>query len=669
MITNNNVSTIKIKTLEIKKFKSFEHLIIELDTDFNVFTGINNSGKTNLLEAISLWHECFTKLIRQAGRSYKNLYQKGDYLLGNTQEKYFPYETIKTVRSSNIEDIFYQCDTKNSIELITTFTKNDFTEAISSLEIGFSLKTSGMNYVIELINYNDYDFKKFNEFFNNFPEPVNASFASPVAAIREYEKFVTRPQIIEAIQKRASVDVIRNRLYSLYQSTGLDSSLYDRFIQDLSYILFDNLKKIEFFIKSDIRQDTKAIIDFKIENKDIEKDISLLGSGTLQIILILLNLYAPEQERDLNLILFDEPDSHIHRDIQQRLIEIITKFSNQTQIFLTTHNETLIRQIPLHQLFHLENKPKYTYKAIAHQQEIDISSRFKGIYPSVTNPIISSLGSSNGLDFINAIEANRIIFVEGQDDAKVIDLLLQHRIPKNTNKYVFWVLGGISRIFQDLPAYKKVFQIIKNQQSLWNKSILVFDRDFLNDEYRQNLIDKMNNNFGLESYISNAYTFESILLTDLDKLARLLTKWIQNQDKFLTVNSDNLLNNLQASYTNFDSILEENFIKNSKHIEDVCYQYRDIRKKLQQDDLFGNKNNTISDSDIQLQTKYRNYLNQVKNQKEFYKMTNKKAVENIIISAISPYNLNFDIEENFIDLIKLVDKSIWFSEWDFLTKI
>lgn len=163
--------------------------------------------------------------------------------------------------------------------------------------------------------------------------------------------------------------------------------------------------------------------------------------------------------------------------------------------------------------------------------------------------------------------------------------------------------------------------------------------------------------------------FESILLTDLDKLAHLLTKWIQNQDSSLIVNSDNLLNNLQASYTNFDSILEEKFIKNSKHIEDVCYQYRDIRKKLQQDDLFGAKGNTILNGDIQLSTKYRDYLNQVKNQKEFYKVTNKKAVENIIISAISSYNLNFDIEENFIDLIKLVDKSVWFSEWDFLTKI
>ncbi|MGI0483409.1 hypothetical protein ACN4EE_21835, partial [Geminocystis sp. CENA526] len=141
------------------------------------------------------------------------------------------------------------------------------------------------------------------------------------------------------------------------------------------------------------------------------------------------------------------------------------------------------------------------------------------------------------------------------------------------------------------------------------------------------------------------------------------------QDSSLNIKTENLLNNLQASYTKFDSILEHQFINNNQHIEEVCYRCRDIRNKLQQNELFGTKDNTISDSDIQLQTKYRKYLNQVKNQKEFYKMTNKKEVENIIMSAISPYNLNFDIEENFIDLIKLVDKSMWFDEWDFLTKI
>ncbi|MCE2672786.1 MAG: AAA family ATPase, partial [Microcystis sp. 53598_E5] len=76
----------KISKIQIKNFKSFQNVTVDLDPDFNVFTGVNNSGKTNLLEAIALWHECFNKLIRQAGKGYKELYKKGDYILGHTTE-------------------------------------------------------------------------------------------------------------------------------------------------------------------------------------------------------------------------------------------------------------------------------------------------------------------------------------------------------------------------------------------------------------------------------------------------------------------------------------------------------------------------------------------------------------------------------------------------------
>ena len=113
----------KISKIQIKNFKSFQDVTVDLEPDFNVFTGVNNSGKTNLLEAIALWHECFNKLIRQAGKGYKELYKKGDYILGHTTEKYFPYETIKTVRTSNIDDIFYQRDTTAPMELSINLNK------------------------------------------------------------------------------------------------------------------------------------------------------------------------------------------------------------------------------------------------------------------------------------------------------------------------------------------------------------------------------------------------------------------------------------------------------------------------------------------------------------------------------------------------------------------
>ncbi|MFM6056935.1 MAG: ATP-dependent nuclease, partial [Microcystis aeruginosa] len=375
------------------------------------------------------------------------------------------------------------------------------------LKIGFSITNShGNSYKLEFLNRQDFDFFQFNQLFHNFPKAIGCSFASPVATIRADERFLTTPQVLEAIQKRESVEVIRNRLYTLH-SDQADPQLYETFKRDLSYILFDSPSaEVSFFTSSDFRDDVKVIINYKIDNRDIEKDISLLGSGTIQIIVILLNLYSFGQRNDLNLILFDEPDSHIHRDIQSRLINTLLRFSETTQIFLTTHNESLIRQVSLHQLFHLENRPQYNYNALS-RQELRVEPRFKGIYPSALNPIISSLGNSNGLDFINAVEADKIIFVEGQDDAKAIYTLLQkNTIGINTKKYSFWVMGGVSQIFKDLPSYKKIFQLIRNQQNLWQKSVLIFDRDFSNDDHKNLIINNLNNRFDLPTYIPSSYT-------------------------------------------------------------------------------------------------------------------------------------------------------------------
>ena len=651
----------KISKIQIKNFKSFQDVTVDLDPDFNVFTGVNNSGKTNLLEAIALWHECFNKLIRQAGKGYKELYKKGDYILGHTTEKYFPYETIKTVRTSNIDDIFYQRDTTAPIELSINLNKVDI-----NLEIGFSIKTSGLNYVIELLNYNQYNFRGFNEFFENFPNPISASFASPVATIRTEERFVTRPQIIESIQKRESVEVVRNRLYNLYYDTTRNENLYNKFIRDLSYILFNGDKKIEFFPKSDIQKDIKSVIYYKIESRDIEKDISLLGSGTLQIIVILLNLYAPEKTRDLNLILFDEPDSHIHRDIQKRLIDTVLRFSTNTQIFLTTHNETLIRQVPLHQLFHIENRPQYNYNALS-RQELLVEPRFKGIYPSALNPIISSLGNSNGLDFINAVEADKIIFVEGQDDAKAIYTLLQkNTIGINTKKYSFWVMGGVSQIFKDLPSYKKIFQLIRNQETLWSKAFLVFDRDFIEDDHRDKLIEALGSHVKIPTYITPSYTFESILLMDLIKLSHLLKKWLEAKKDDINVDRSALVQSLENHYL---TIMQEKLKSlDDKYINETCHRYANVREQLSKRDFLNNQN-PIKENDISLNTLFRRYLITINDNREFYKMADKDDVEAIINQVTKAYNIEFNIEQDFISLLNLVDRSTWFNEWDFLTKL
>ncbi len=218
------------------------------------------------------------------------------------------------------------------------------------------------------------------------------------------------------------------------------------------------------------------------------------------------------------LILLDEPDSHIHRDIQSRLLQIITNFSQGNQVFMATHNEAIIRNANLSNLFHLDSQATGRYKSID-ANLITVNPRFSGIYPSPVNPVIIALGMVNGLDFINAIESDHLIFVEGVNDANAINILLKQNIG-NYKKYVYWVLGGVNEVSERILHYKTVFSEVKNNQTLWEKSVLIMDRDFLSDIHQSTLADEFQNRINLKSHIWSAYTFESTLFTDISKLAR-----------------------------------------------------------------------------------------------------------------------------------------------------
>ena len=50
---------IKIKSLYIKNFKSFEELTMPFNDKLSVIIGENNIGKSSLFEALFLWKKCY----------------------------------------------------------------------------------------------------------------------------------------------------------------------------------------------------------------------------------------------------------------------------------------------------------------------------------------------------------------------------------------------------------------------------------------------------------------------------------------------------------------------------------------------------------------------------------------------------------------------------------
>ncbi len=644
-----------IKKFQIQNFKSFQDITIHLNRDVNILTGRNNAGKTTVLEALSLWHECFQKLLTQSKRSQKN-YRKDDWVLGPTSNRYFTFDQINSVRSPNFEDIFHDCQRKNKIKLGITFEDINKTK----LDILFNIGESGNNYIIELEKFTAFNFTMFNAFLQGLPDPFSIYYASPIATIAVIEEYKTAPQIEQACMTQNSGSVLRNRLFQISRFPVI----FDLFQRDLSYILFNNIKNILFEIIFDETRDTRIIVKYKIESSERLKDIALLGSGTLQLVEILLDFYQAEsQSKDFRLIMLDEPDSYIHRDIQKRLIEIVTRFAQKTQVIISTHNESLIRSAPIEQIFHLDGKSQGEYSPINKQEIEKLQPHFTGIYPSLINPVIRSIGEITGLDFINAIECDRLIFVEGEDDARVLNVLLKQRIGVS-KRYMFWVLGGISELFENVKSYKTLFSSIKNGSSLWEKSCFVFDKDFLNHEHQNAIIFKFKEKYRIDVFSCEAYTFESTIFENLDFLSLLIVRWIESRKETSMMDRAEVLMHLEIEYAKIAQVLEKRY--SDTFIEEESQRYRNIREKT--NTLFGNAS-IIAENDIKLNTLVRTNLKNTLQTNNYYWLMRKEEVTTVIDAVAQKYGLNFNCETDFIEIIKAVTKSTWMSQWDFVNKL
>jgi predicted ATP-dependent endonuclease of OLD family len=628
----------KISKLKINNFKTYEDVEFNFIEDINIFTGVNNCGKTTVLEALALWNECFSKLIKQAKCRDLSLGLKlGDFRLGNKKQNYFEFSDIVSVRSPRYNDIFYNLDITNNIKISLEFKKGN-----ENLLLGFILsKATGWNYNIYLDDSNFSGYEKFNDFFINFPNPINIIYASPVSKIQHYEEFERKIVIVNEIKQRNSAKVIRNRIYNIK-----DDKL-NVFLEELAYILNNNANAIQLFKKGEYLNDLEISYDIKLTPTDTRKDISLLGSGTLQIIEILLSFY--EETLDLNIILLDEPDSHIHRDIQIRLISLLQRNTNNSQIFITTHNESLIRSSNPNYIFHLESNIAKSYFPIG--AKLDKLANI-GLQPTKKMKILKELGSEDALDFVNALESDKLIFVEGKYDPLYIQTILDKKYINNNFNVMYWVFEGVNNIFKNIEAYKTIFSNIKNETTLWDKSSLVFDGDYLTNKQAENLEKDLKNKLKISVHIWKYYTVESVLLTDISKFSKLLYKIIGNED----LEIENITTDIFLEISN--KIKEKLLI-----IDDSEYKGNITRWQKDKKSLFNNIG--VSSHCLGDYHDFYTYIKEELEKNNFQVIATKNDIDDICISIYKKYEFdNYNDKDIFYELLQNIDSSTWFDSWD-----
>jgi len=638
-------AAMQIESLTIKNFKGFRDSTFYFHKRLNVLTGINNSGKTTVLEALALWAECFRRCVQPVRRtSRKTGVGAGNYRLSGG---YVDHRDISSIRSPGYNSLFHELETKNPIQLIVT---------LQGMQIGIELRAArGLMYEIKSFSPQGNAHKlnrAANSLFGAWPDPVRVHYSSPVAVVRPYEEFETLPKIRRRLRTRESMQALRNRLYQFRKEPQ-----YKDFGRDFGYILGTH---VELKTESDEYKDVEVRVSARVGSSTVAKEISLLGSGTLQILEILLHAYGADSG-DLNILLLDEPDSHIHRDLQVRLLEVLEQRTGY-QVFATTHNESLLRSIRPESLFHLEGASHREYRPICESQSDFVR---KGLQPSPHLKIFRSLGYETSLEFLNALEADCLVLVEGKDDARHIQAMCETLGPlgQPPPRVMYWSFSGIDELLRDLQVYKRLFTEFRNGHSLWEKTIIVFDRDILPDQVVSELREALVKQLAAPVFIWSAYTCESALLSDLGRLSRLLTKGddvlpavpVEAVDTAVKQGVEELGKDLQVHRGDDVELQTRNTLKDRR----VALMHSLLKKKVV-DRLIP------EDGGKQLQL-MQQHVRRVLDSQEFYKLATKDHVAELLTKVYAHVNSTFTLPEDWFErLIRISDPSTRIDQWQVL---
>lgn len=413
---------IYISSITIKNFKCYKDVKFNFDPQFNLIIGGNNVGKSTLLESLRLWQFAFSKFLKDRTNQQSSSFYATQYFS-------FTLEELSFLRISNLRNLFYNRDKTKNIEI--TISISNSKETID-FPIIFTLTTEELNLRFELCTNTNIRATVSDNLLKILNKPKGTSFKnsflityiSPIFLLPSKESFQAKGLIIDKLHQARADEVIRNLIHLYapkdWQTKGKQkkSDILSNIESTLDYIIRGenietNSPLYEFY--SNFKQDEDSFIEIFAKNANGQKvELAQLGSGTINLLNILSILsYGDFSKYNLNVLLLDEPDSHLHSNHQKRLFEYLIKVSKDKnkQMFIITHNHELIdcadkvlyiSDLKTKEIISLIPKDKYynIYKEIApdyHKKMLEISEKrtVESKLKVLTKPILICEGSTD----------------------------------------------------------------------------------------------------------------------------------------------------------------------------------------------------------------------------------------------------------------------------------
>lgn len=195
-----------------------------------------------------------------------------------------------------------------------------------------------------------------------------------------------------------------------------------------------------------------------------ERDIMVEGSGFLQWLSVYTMAVAP----NVDILLLDEPDAHLHCSLQSELFSHLCDLAIKKgkQVLIATHSTEIIKNFEFERILSVENQ------SIRYLASDDAKIR-----------IISGIGSEY-FPLLEAVQKNkRILFVENDSDANFLRIFC--------NKYSVWPQNLVIWPKANKQKERKALYLYLKEQIPGLKCISLSDRD--NDLYREGTSDLHDN--------------------------------------------------------------------------------------------------------------------------------------------------------------------------------
>ena len=436
-----------IRRFTVKGFKRFERETkIDLDA-VTLLVGANNSGKSTILEALTLFQYCVETTRRANGR------EPNKRQLNLSRRSVSPDE-FGVLPVAEPTDLWPNGRTRIGGNQQTIELRGEYDNGAS---ISFTLQLS----------YNRFSITpRLSGDISTALSQRDIRLIPIFSGLLPREEYLTPPARQERMRLQRHGETIRNLLWDLREH---HEARWHKLIDLLRDLFPESALQINF----DVEFDRFLSATYRDRALTRDLDVMVTGSGFHQALQILASVLAPGART----LLLDEPDAHLHARLQTQLMIVLERLSReeQAQFILATHSPQLLAAAP----------------AGAVKVCMDGAVVPFNVEPTQFR-LLEDLGAMDRMEIVPLLTNRAIVFVENRSDQKLLERFARRHWGEQKQRDI-WRALTFMYTYQG-PVEARVLDLARQVKDLLGspglsghpvRMLAIGDRDYRTDSSRR----------------------------------------------------------------------------------------------------------------------------------------------------------------------------------------